>query len=223
MKTVGYARVSTVEQADNGISLDVQRAKIDAMATVHGSELVAVLIDGGESAKNLNRPGMAELLALVDGRAVDTVIVYKLDRLTRSVRDLGELLERFEKKNVTLISVSESLDTSTATGRMVLNIMMSVSQWEREAIAERTRDALQHKKSKGQRVGNIPFGYRLADDGQTLEPEPAEQNVCGIVRELRSAGYSLRAIAHELNRQGLTTRKGTAWVYQYVDRIAKAA
>lgn len=103
--------------------------------------------DADASAKDLNRPGLVRVLALVEKRDVDAVIVAKLDRLTRSVRDLGELLERFERRGVSLVSVAESLDTGTAAGRLVLNVMASVSQWEREVIGERTREALAHKKA----------------------------------------------------------------------------
>jgi len=114
------------------------------------TKLVEIIVDGGESAKSLQRPGMERLLALVDGRKVQAVIIAKLDRLTRSVKDLCELLERFERRGVALISVAESLDTSSAAGRLVLNIMTAVSQWEREAIGERTRDAMSHKRSNGE-------------------------------------------------------------------------
>jgi resolvase-like protein len=99
--------------------------------------------------------------------------VAELDRLTRSVKDLGHLLERFEKRAVSLISVAESLDTGSAAGRLVITIMTAVSQLEREAIGERTRDALHHMRSNGQRVGNIAYGYRLAADGCHLEPGAA--------------------------------------------------
>src|SRR5258708_27297367 len=98
MRAIGYVRVSTDKQADHGVSLEAQEAKIRAMAVVQGAELVDLIVDGGESAKNLSRPGMERLLALVDGRQVQAVIVAKLDRLTRSVKDLGHLLERFEKR-----------------------------------------------------------------------------------------------------------------------------
>src|SRR5271155_6270871 len=172
MKAIGYVRVSTDKQAERGVSLDAQAEKIRAMAVVHNAELLEIIVDGGESAKSLNRPGMARLLALVDAGEVQTVIIAKLDRLTRSVKDLCTLLERFERRSVALISVAESLDTGSAAGRLVLNIMTAVSQWEREAIGERTRDALRHKRSQGQRVGNIPFGSRLGGDGQRLEPDP---------------------------------------------------
>src|SRR5712692_4942156 len=171
MKALGYVRVSTDRQ---GISLEAQAEKIRAMALVQGTELMDTIVES-ESAKSLNRPGMAKLLAAVDKGKVQAVIIAKLDRLTRSVKDLCELLERFERRGVALISVAESLDTSSAAGRLVINIMMAVSQWEREAIGERTRDALGHKRRQRERVGNIAFGYRLAPDGVHVEPDDAEQ------------------------------------------------
>ena len=149
MNVIGYIRVSTDRQAEQGVSLEAQEAKIRAMATVQGAELFEVIVDGGASAKNLNRPGLQRLLALVDSGKVKAVIVAKLDRLTRSVKDLSSLLELFEKGGVALISVAESLDTASAAGRLVITIMAAVSQWEREAIGERTRDALRHKRTSG--------------------------------------------------------------------------
>src|SRR5713101_9484177 len=143
MNAIGYVRVSTVRQADFGGSLEAQIEKIRAMAVVQGAELIDVIVDAGESAASLNRPGMVRMLVLVDSRAVQVVIIAKLDRLTRSVKDLGQLLETFQRRNVSLVSVAESLDTGSAAGRLVINIMASVSQWEREAIGERTRDAMQ--------------------------------------------------------------------------------
>src|SRR5580698_7654937 len=192
MKTVGYVRVSTDRQAERGISLEAQAEKIRAMAFVQGAELGEIIVESGESAKSLNRPGMAKLLAMVDAGNVKAVIVAKLDRLTRSVKDLCELLERFERRGVALVSVAESLDTGSAAGRLVLNIMTAVSQWEREAIGERTRDALSHKRSRGERVGNIAFGFRLSGDVQHLETDPAEQGALSEIHRLRNQGTSLR-------------------------------
>jgi DNA invertase Pin-like site-specific DNA recombinase len=191
------------------------------MSVVHSAELLEIIVDGGESAKSLQRPGMERLLALVDGKKVQAVIVAKLDRLTRSVKDLCELLERFERRGVALISVAESLDTSSAAGRLVLNIMTAVSQWEREAIGERTRDAMHHKRTNGERVGNIQFGYRLGTDGKHLEPDPAEQEVLDDIRQLRQDGHTLRGIAAALNHRALRTRRGSAWRLEHVARIIK--
>jgi DNA invertase Pin-like site-specific DNA recombinase len=240
MKAIGYVRVSTDKQADCGVSLEAQTAKIRAMAVVQGAELLDVLIDAGESAKSLQRPGMARLLALVDAGAIDTVIIAKLDRLTRSVADLAELLTRFERRGVSLVSVADSLDTRSAAGRLVLNIMVSVSQWEREAIGERTQDAMHHKRAKGERVGTLPFGFQLAAAGVRLhrrgcqarsvpvdqcscggrvvrlEADAVEQALLSQMRVLKASGLSTRRIAAELNRLGCTTRRGTAWRFQYV-------
>ncbi len=222
MKTVGYVRVSTDKQAEHGVSLEAQEAKIRAMATVHGTELAEVIVDGGESAKSLNRPGISRLLAMVDAGDVKVVIVAKLDRLTRSVKDLCELLERFERRGVSLVSVAESLDTGSAAGRLVLNIMTAVSQWEREAIGERTRDALRHKRSQGQRIGNIPFGSRLGGDGQRLEPDLVEQQALAEIQSLRKQGETLRGIAAVLNHRAYRTRRGTPWRLESVARVLKA-
>jgi DNA invertase Pin-like site-specific DNA recombinase len=222
MRAIGYIRVSTEKQADRGVSLEAQSEKVRAMAVVQGAELADVIVDAGESAKSLDRPGMKRLLALVDSKAVDVVIIAKLDRLTRSVADLAELLKRFERRGVSLVSVADSLDTRSAAGRLVLNIMVSVSQWEREAIGERTRDAMRHKRAKGERVGTIPFGFRMGGDGLLAE-DAAEQGVLSRIRELKAAGRTVREIADELNRQGYTTRRGTAWRFQYVAAALKAA
>jgi DNA invertase Pin-like site-specific DNA recombinase len=218
---IGYVRVSTDRQAEQGVSLEAQEAKIRAMATVQGAEMFEVIVDGGESAKNLNRPGLQRLLTLVDSGKVEAVIVAKLDRLTRSVKDLCSLLELFEKRSVALISVAESLDTASAAGRLVITIMAAVSQWEREAIGERTRDALRHKRTSGERVGNIRFGFRLSPDGKHVEPDPGEQGVLTEIRHLRQSGHTMRSIAAALNRKLLRTRRGSAWRLEHVARIIK--
>jgi site-specific DNA recombinase len=220
MRAIGYVRVSTDKQAEQGVSLEAQSEKIRAMALVHEAELIDVIVDA-ESAKDLNRAGMRRLLSLVDSRQVQAVIVAKLDRLTRSVKDLCELLERFERRGVALISVAESLDTSSAAGRLVINIMTAVSQWEREAIGERTRDALSHKRGQKERVGNIAFGYRLAADGVHVEPDEAEQAAIAAIRKLRASGRSLRQIAAALNLDGRRTRRGSQWRLESVARVTQ--
>lgn len=188
------------------------------MAVVHNAELLDIIVDGGESAKSLQRAGMDRLLALVESRSVEAVIVAKLDRLTRSVKDLCTLLERFERRGVALISVAESLDTGSAAGRLVLNIMTAVSQWEREAIGERTRDALRHKRRQRERVGNIAYGYRLAPDGVHVEPDDAEQAALTRIDQLRT-NHTLREIAQNLNEHGFRTRRGSSWRHEYVRRV----
>jgi site-specific DNA recombinase len=218
MRAIGYARVSTDKQADSGVSLEAQQEKLRAMAVVQGATLMDVIVDAGESAKTLDRPGMERLLALVDARKVDVVIIAKLDRLTRSVKDLALLLERFTRRGVALVSVAESLDTNTAAGRLVLNIMVSVSQWEREAIGERTRDAMAHMKTTRQVYSPTPYGFQR--DGDTLAAADDELGTVQQIREWHSAGWTLRKIAGELNRLGVATKNGgAAWYASTVRRI----
>jgi DNA invertase Pin-like site-specific DNA recombinase len=217
-QVIGYVRVSTDTQAEQGVSLEAQTEKIKAMATVQGAELAEVITDGGESAKTLSRPGMARLLSLVDQGKVDTVIVTKLDRLTRSVKDLADLLECFERNSVSLVSVAESLDTKTAAGRLVLNIMMSVSQWEREAVGERTTDAMQHLKRSKAVYSPIPFGYLRIND--RLVERPEEMRVVMRIRELRSQGMSFARIADTLNEARIPTKNNGKWHAASVRYIA---
>lgn len=141
--------------------------------------------------------------------------------LARSVKDLCGLLELFEKRKVALISVAEALDTGSAAGRLVITIMGAVSQWEREAIGERTRDALRHKRGNGERVGNIEFGFRLSADLRHLEPAPTEQAALAEIRNLRRQGHTLRGIAATLNNRGYRTRRGTDWRLESVARVIK--
>lgn len=206
-RAVGYARVSTSDQADNGLSLTAQRAKIGAYATMHDLQLLDVIEDGGVSAKSLDRPGMARLLELIRRRQVDVVVIAKLDRITRSVRDLGELIDLFQRNCVEFASVADHIDTSTAAGRLVLNVMGSVAQWEREAIGERTREAMSVMRTEGRRISRFaPFGYR--HNGRGLVEDEHEQRAITLMQRLRAEGRSLRRIAESLESQGFTNRRG---------------
>jgi len=209
-RTIAYLRVSTDKQADKGVSLDAQRAKVAAYAQLYDLELCEVIVDAGESAKSLDRPGLQRALAMLKRGEAAALLVVKLDRLTRSVRDLGALVERyFAPGKAALLSVGEQIDTRSAAGRLVLNVLASVSQWEREAIGERTATAMQHKISLNEYTGGrAPYGYRLAADGEHLEELPTEQAVLIETRRLRAAGLSLRSVARELDRQGFKSRVG---------------
>jgi DNA invertase Pin-like site-specific DNA recombinase len=131
IKAIGYIRVSTDEQAREGISLENQRAKIEAYCQLNDLELVEILEDAGKSGKDLNREGMQALMDRIRARSVDAVIVYKLDRLSRRVRDTLSLMDLIEKRSVAFHSITEKIDTKTAMGKFFLNIMASMNQWER--------------------------------------------------------------------------------------------
>ena len=205
--SVGYCRVSTAGQAVNGDSIDDQRERIEAHCKAQRLTLSEIITDGGFSASSLKRPGMARLLKLIRGRKVDTVVVLKLDRLTRSLRDLGELIELFERTGVRLVSLSESIDTNTAAGRMMLNILGTVSQWQREYIAARTAEVLAHKRAKGQRTSRFPpYGFSETPDGKGWVKDRHEQAGLRLMRQLRDADNSLRDIGTILYRRGYRGR-----------------
>lgn len=221
MKVVGYVRVSTESQAVDGVSLEAQRAKIEAWAVANGAELVAVHVDAGLSGKRAdNRPGLqAALHDVCKCRGV--LVVYSLSRMSRSTRDTLEIAERLQKSGAELVSLSEKIDTTGAAGRMVFGMLAVLSQFERDVISERTRGALAHKRSKGQRVSRkIPYGWQLLADGQTVVESPEEQEVLKIIAELRDAGVSMRRIAEELTGRGVPTREGSPrWSHSTVQRV----
>ena len=221
MKAIGYVRVSTEQQADQGVSLAAQRDKIAAYCALYDLELVEVLEDAGASASSLERPGLQAALAALAAGEADTLVVVKLDRLTRSVRDLDALLSGyFAEGRHGLVSVQEQVDTTTATGRMILNVLMSVSQWEREVIGERTSAAMQHKAANGEYTGGkVPYGYRLAEDGVNLVEDAGEQEVIAAIREYRDGGLSLRKIAERLEACGFTSRTGKRFTASSIRNI----
>ena len=212
-RTIAYLRVSTDKQADRGVSLDAQRAKVKAYAELYDLDVVEVIVDAGESAKSLDRPGLQRALSMLKRGEGDALLVVKLDRLTRSVRDLGHLVERyFAPGKAALLSVGEQIDTRSAAGRLVLNVLASVSQWEREAIGERTATAMQHKAAQGEYTGGaVPYGYLIGADGEHVEEVAEEQAVLLAARGLRASGLSLRQVAAELDRRGMRSRTGRAF------------
>lgn len=224
-RVVGYARVSSKEQADEGVSLAAQRAKLRAYAVAMDLDLICIEEDAGVSAKTVvERPGLLRALARLDDGSADGVLVVKLDRLTRSVRDLGDLVERYFSSKCSLLSVSDSIDTRTAGGRLVLNVLASVAQWEREATGERTAMALAHLKAQGVLIGGEPLGRRrtgeLDRDGRRVVVEDeAEMTAVRRAAELRAAGSSLRTIARLLREEGHPTKRGGRWEAMTVRRI----
>ncbi|MEO6835424.1 MAG: recombinase family protein [Candidatus Tumulicola sp.] len=208
-RTVGYVRVSTEEQAAAGVSLAAQEARIAAYATAMGWHVSEVIRDGGASAKSLARPGMAFLLAQVRAGTVERIIVAKLDRLTRSVRDIADLVDLCAQYDVALCSIGETLDTSSAAGRMIVNMLGVIAQWEREAIGERTAEALRHKRQQGCAYGPIPFGYRR--DGDALIRDNREQAALTEAVRMDKAGRSFREIGATLTTLGVMPRRASTW------------
>lgn len=220
MQAVGYIRVSTAGQVEDGVSLDAQEAKIRAWADLNGAEAVVIFRDEGISGKRAdNRPGLQAALDAV-GKG-DALVVYSLSRLSRSTKDTLALSEALQKRDADLVSLSEKIDTTSAAGKMVFRLLAVLAEFERDQISDRTRFALAHKRTKGEKTGgDVPFGYR-ARAGKLI-PDAEEQKAVGMIRDLRAAGTSLRGICRQLEAAGVARKNGSmSWHPQIVADILR--
>ncbi|MDQ0212644.1 recombinase family protein [Arthrobacter bambusae] len=194
---LAYVRVSTSEQAENGASLDAQRAALTAEATRRGWD-VEVVADEGLSAKTLNRPGLTSALARLDRHEADFLMAVRLDRISRSVSDFAGLLDRATRKGWGLVLQSPNIDTSDAAGRFTVNVLASAAQYERELIGARTREGMAQRKAEGVTMGRP----------RKLAPELLVE-----IKARHAAGESMNAIARELTSNGTPTAHGGAKWY----------
>lgn len=203
---IGYLRVSTEEQAHSGLGLEAQRDTITRYADGHGWDVVWYE-DAGVSAKSLDRPALQEALARLHPkkRDVDGLLVAKLDRLSRSVHDFSGLLKLANARKWSVVAIDLGVDTSTPTGKLVANVMMSVAEWEREIIGQRTSAAMQAAKRQGKR-----FGYPSALPATTGDR----------LLELRRS-LTLAATADALNVEGHSTATGEPWSVNTVAKVHK--
>ena len=214
---MGYVRVSTDMQALEGVSLDAQRDKLRAYCKLHEIELIGVCSDEGLSANTLERPGLQSALKMLESGKANTLLVVKLDRLTRSLLDLDMLVrEYFVEQRYHLLSVTESLDTRTAMGRFVLYILGLIAQWEREAISERTRDSMAHLKRQGVKLGAAPYGYTYvqeldAEGRKRLVDVPEAQAVIQRIVGMHVAGKTPCAIARHLRQENVPAQRSAKW------------
>jgi site-specific DNA recombinase len=209
MKAIGYVRVSTERQAQEGISLEAQQAKIRAWCEANGHELVEVYVDAGISGRSMkSRVGLQNAL---DALKKDQVLVtYSLSRLARSLKDALVITEQIGRKKATLTSLSEQIDGTSAAGRMMMQMMLAFAEFESAVISERTTTAMQHKKATGQQYCHqTPYGFE-AIEGRLVEVK-READVVAEIQAARNAGITLQAIADDLNGRGIPTKKGKQW------------
>ena len=198
ISAIGYVRVSTEEQAREGISIEAQEERIRALATAKGWDLIEIIKDPGYSGKNLSRPGIKSLIDSCRRGTVNVVIVYKVDRLTRRQKDLWYLLEDvFYKNQVGFVSVTEAFDSTTAAGTAFLGMIGVFAQLERDLVSERTREALNHKRAKGEWVGRTPTGFRINGEGR-LEADPEALKTIARAKRLKREGASFGSISRAL-------------------------
>lgn len=213
-----YCRVSTQEQADSGLGLEAQEQRCRAYAIANEWSIAGLYVDAGISAKSIDRPQLQHALEALTPNSV--LVVLKLDRLTRSIADLQPLSEQISRAGAEWVSVQEKFDTSNATGRLMLRMILELSQWEREVIGERTSSALQQKKRRKERLGTTPLGFHTVEKQVVVLPE--EQATVARARELRQTGLSLREIASSLTQEGHKTKRGGRWQAETIAKILKS-
>lgn len=207
-KAIGYIRVSTEQQVDEGVSLEAQKAKIVAWCKANDYDLANVFMDAGISGKSMDkRTGLADALKAVKKDMV--LVVYSLSRLARSTQDTLSIADGINKAGADLVSLTERIDTTGAMGKMMFTLMAAFNQLERDVTSERTKAALQHKKAKGEKYSTTPFGYE-AIEGRLIEVKAEAQIVANIMQQ-RQSGSTLVEIATHLNASGIQGKKGGKW------------
>src|SRR5215470_14470121 len=199
---ISYIRVSSEEQADSGLGLEAQRQRIAAYCTMKGLRLAKVFEDPGISGGKplATRPAGSQLLAAAKKRKV-LVIVAKLDRLFRSVADAATVIADFDKRGIRLVALAEGFDLRNPYGRAMAQMASVFAELERALIQERTRSAMDVKRSRGERIsGHAPYGWDFGSGGLLLKNR-REQRIIARMRRLRTAGMSFRGIATRLDRE----------------------
>lgn len=208
-KAVAYLRVSTDSQVHEGISLEVQKEKIVAWAKAHDQSLICIEEDAGISGKLIkNREGLKRAIEIAcDQKAI--LVVTSLSRLSRSTRDTLMVVEKLGRAGADLVSLSEQINTSSATGAMLFRMLAVLNEFERDQISERTSAILQHKKAKREPYSPTPFGF--SRKGNQLIEDREEQDIVRRINKLREEGCSLREIAGSLNEDGILAKNGGKW------------
>lgn len=197
--TVGiYIRVSTEEQAKEGYSIPAQKERLTSYCKAMGWNDYKLYIDEGVTAKDMKRPKLQLLLDDVKKRRISLILVYRLDRFTRRVKDLHKMLEMLEANGCAFKSATETYDTSTAMGKLFITIVAALAEWETDNLSERVKMALENKVSGGERVGNIPFGYDLGEGNKLVKNEEGKKYMLDMVEKYET-GWSLNRIANYLN------------------------
>lgn len=216
--TVGiYIRVSTQEQAQEGYSIAAQKERLLAFCAAQGWTEYRFYVDEGVSAKDTNRPQLNLLFDHIKTGQINMILVYRLDRFTRRVVDLHNMLEEMEQYKCAFKSATEPYDTSTAMGRMFIGLVALLAQWETENLSERIKMALDKKVSDGERVGNIPFGFTLSEN-ETLVKDIKQASVVLEMIQMVKAGKSASQIAAYLTR---TNNDRVRWHAQGVIRVLR--
>lgn len=211
--------MSTREQAEEGFSISAQRQRLTAYCESQGWEIVEFFVDEGKSAKDTNRDDLKRMKKFIENGLIDVVLVYRLDRLTRSVLDLYELLKFFDKHDCRFKSATEVYDTTTAMGRLFITLVAALAQWERENLGERVSMGMAEKARQGKWSNALtPYGYYL-DNNRELAINDEQAEVVKWIYKKYLNGWGMKRIAKALNQSGVPSRKEKSWfdaVVQYI-------
>lgn len=224
MKVIGYLRVSTDQQAESGLGLDAQRIACEEYAKKVGCDQIEIFKDEGLSGSlSLDkRPGM--LAAISSLKKGDILVVAKRDRLGRDPLVVAMIEAAISRKEARIVSTAgEGTDSDDPSSILMRRMIDAFGEYERLVIKARTKAALGAKKSRGERVGHIPFGYKLAEDGLHIEADELEKDILRQMRELRRNGLSIRDIADEMNRREAFNRGQAKWNHASIHRVMKMA
>lgn len=211
-KALAYVRVSTEEQAREGLSLGVQESRIKAYCLAKNLVMEKVYTDAGRSAKSINRPAFTDLVQNL--QSGDAVVAVKLDRLFRNTRDALGFVDLLKERGAELICIDEGIDTVSPTGKFTFTLFAALAQLERDQTAERTKRVIGALKESGKKYGPAPFGKYA--EGSTLVDDRSQLAAAAQIRLLRSQGMSLREIASWLGSQGIRTPRGGPWQHSTV-------
>jgi DNA invertase Pin-like site-specific DNA recombinase len=218
-KAIGYIRVSSDEQAREGLSLEAQKRKINAYCELKDLELMQIFSDEAISGFKPfeKRPGGGKAYEILATGQADHLVAIKLDRLFRNTGDAISKATEFQKKNINLHLLDVSVDTSTATGKMFFTVLAMLAQFERDITGERTKAVLDMKRKDGKVFNHTPFGYDR--DGDRLVDNPEEQKAIVAIMKMRNSGESYRDIASELELMGIKPKHSDTWQAMAVKKI----
>lgn len=222
MKIIGYLRVSTDQQVESGLGLDSQKAACEAYAKKMGLEVAQFFTDEGLSGalSYKDRPELNRAIGSL--KKSDILLVAKRDRLSRDPDDIKEINDELNTRRAVLISAAgEGTEKNDSASKFMRRILDGAAEYERNIISDRIKAALKVKKNRGERVGHIPFGCKLAENNVNLVQNEVECNVINNMKELRAKGLSIRDIAIALNKKGLLNREGAKWNPTSLFRIMK--
>jgi len=220
MKTIGYVRVSTEQQAKEGVSIDNQIERIKSYCDYKGYELTEVIKDEGISGgKNKEREGFVNILNRIEQNGCDAIVLYSLERISRDMLTPLCLERLLNEYDVELHTIEGEIDTSTPDGYMSFAMRAFLGEMERRQVKYRTKKAMEYKKQKGEVVGSIPYGF--ARKGKDLIPVEKEQEIIRIINRLYKQGKGIAAIARKLTKLNYKTRRSKEFSALQVRRIIR--